>query len=645
MKKRPPVGVLLALFLGLLAASSGGVRAQSGFSPNQELPLPLTAGQLPVSFVVRGLEPSVRVDPQGTVYVATIRGVPGGVDLHRWSPAVDPPPNADGTYPFKYEGQPDGCGILAGGCSLIGIAEGGGDVDLAVNYPSTGVPNLALTSLTLAPSVTATHSTDRGDHFTNPNPVAALVPGDDRMWMDGTDAQRVYVSYHDAATFNLEVQRSADGGQTYLDGFGEAIDPATFPAAGGVPATNTSNVAASIRVDRSGCPSRGNLYQMFAAPDSAPENLQGKPFRSTYVGVSTDVNLGLSVFTFTDHKIATGPEGSSAGNIFPALDVDARGNLYAAWSDNSSILYSFSTDLGTSWSPAVRINGGSTVGMPNVFPWVAADANGHVGIVWFGGDRAGNSNDATIHEPCLPASPDCMKQWTNWNVYYAETVNGHDPTPLFTQSVISDHAIHRGTVSTGGLGGGANRNLADYFQIAFDPQHRANVAFSDDHKVHPLGPDNGPDNPSTRRLTRANFTRQLEPAPGIVTTGACAGGAPPEAARKVTGDGRLGTPVNFGLIAKESPLNGALQYQDDRAALKARSQSGIDSVTFSGSCATITGNARVNDQNGYRFSVRACDVADPGARRDTLSVDLTGPQGFAYHKEGTLTDGNIQTRP
>ncbi len=277
MKKRPPVGVLLALFLGLLAASSGGVRAQSGFSPNQELPLPLTAGQLPVSFVVRGLEPSLRVDAQGTVYVATIRGVPGGVDLHRWSPAVDPPPNADGTYPFKYEGQPDGCGILAGGCSLIGIAEGGGDVDLAVNYPSAGVPNLALTSLTLAPGVTATHSTDRGDHFTNPNPVAALVPGDDRMWMDGTGAQRVYVSYHDAATFNLEVQRSADGGQTYVDGFGEAIDPATFPAAGGVPATNTSNVAGSIRVDRSACLSRGNLYQMFAAPTAPPRTSRGSP--------------------------------------------------------------------------------------------------------------------------------------------------------------------------------------------------------------------------------------------------------------------------------------------------------------------------------------------------------------------------------
>ena len=30
-------------------------------------------------------------------------------------------PAADGTYPFKYEGQPDGCGVLATGCALIAL--------------------------------------------------------------------------------------------------------------------------------------------------------------------------------------------------------------------------------------------------------------------------------------------------------------------------------------------------------------------------------------------------------------------------------------------------------------------------------------------------------------------------------------------
>src|SRR2546425_4505454 len=58
------------------------------FTPNQNLCLPQLApvgGPMgPVAFIVRGLEPGIRVDEQGTVYVESIRGVPGGVDLWRW---------------------------------------------------------------------------------------------------------------------------------------------------------------------------------------------------------------------------------------------------------------------------------------------------------------------------------------------------------------------------------------------------------------------------------------------------------------------------------------------------------------------------------------------------------------------------------
>src|SRR3989442_1322509 len=120
----------VALGLTVMFGTSATGLAVGPFSPNQELPLPLTAGSLPVRFIVRGLEPSNRTDAQGTIYVTSIRGVPGGVDLHRWSPVIAPPPNADGTLPFQYLGQPDGCGIFAFGCNLIGVAEGGGDVDI-----------------------------------------------------------------------------------------------------------------------------------------------------------------------------------------------------------------------------------------------------------------------------------------------------------------------------------------------------------------------------------------------------------------------------------------------------------------------------------------------------------------------------------
>ena len=326
----------------------------SAFSRNQNLCLPQLApvptGLSPLAFIVQGVEPGDRVDSQGSIYVVSIRGVPGGVDLWRWDQALDGPPNSagsiQGTLPFKYEGQPDNCGIFsftAGGCANnvgspenLGLAPGGGDADIAVNSPDpvTSVPNLPLTSLTLAPGVTATHSTNRGDSFSPPNVVATLIPGDDRMWNDAIDPSTVYMSYHDVATFNIEVQRSNDGGVTYLNGAGEAIDAATLPAAGSLVPTNTANTLGQIRIDHSQCPSRGNLYQIFVAPDSATENNAGGPQRTVYVGVSTDAKTGLPSFTFSDHKVFTNPTGSlgaknGAGNIFPALATDDLGYLYA----------------------------------------------------------------------------------------------------------------------------------------------------------------------------------------------------------------------------------------------------------------------------------------------------------------------------
>jgi hypothetical protein len=399
----------------------------NGFSKNQLLKLPLTAGSLPVSFIVRGLEPSNRTDNQGTIYVSSIRGVPGGVDAHRWSPVVDPPPNADGTLPFHYLGQPDGCGIFANGCDEIGIAEGGGDVDIAVNSALLpAVPNLALVSLTLAPGVTGTHSTDRGKTFTQPNPVVALIPGDDRQWIDAIGKKIVYLSYHDVATFNIHVQRSNDGGLTYVSGAGEAIDAATFPAAGNTTPTATANTLGEIAVDKSKCTSSsGNVYQIFTAPDSATENAAGQPMRSVYVGVSKDAKLMAPTFTFTDHKIFTGPMGSSTNNIFPSIAVDDFGYVYAVWSDNKNIFFASSRDQGTTWTPAMVVNQGATVGRANVFPWVKADANGHVAVVWLGANRVGNSNDAAVMEPCASGSTTCMTNWAKWQVFVAESVNGN----------------------------------------------------------------------------------------------------------------------------------------------------------------------------------------------------------------------------
>lgn len=521
-----------------------------GFSPNQSLCLPQLApvptGLSPFAFIVQGLEPGDRVDSQGTIYLESIRGVPGGVDLWRWNQSMEGGPNANGTLPFKYEGQPDNCGIFGltgGGCvnnvgspTNLGIAPGGGDADIAVNAPdpnNSAIPNLAFTSLTLAPGVAATNSRNRGDtFFAPPNVVATLVPADDRMWNDAVnDASTVYIAYHDLATFNINVQRSNNGGLTYTAGLGEAIDAATLPAAGSLSPTSSANTAAQIKVDNTACPSRGNLYVAFTAPDNAMENGAGGPQRSVYVGVSTDAGLGAPSFTFTDHRVFTSPAGSLGAtqgnnNIFPALAVDGFGNVYTVWSDNQNVFMSSSSNQGKTWTAPARVNDGTSSGKANVFPWAAADAYGHVVVTWLGANLAGNSNDVAAMQPaCADGTTDC---WAQWNVYAAESVNGNAAVPTFTQHTASDHIIHAGTICTNGTGcsNGDSRALADFFQVALDTQHRANIAYSDDHLASPLCSQQSPghcadNDPQSFRVAVPYFTYQMRSNKKVVTTGLC----------------------------------------------------------------------------------------------------------------------------
>src|SRR5882762_1981346 len=369
----------------------------ANYNPNESLCLPAGAGQ--------AVEPSMTVDSQGTIYVESIRGVPGGLDLWRWYKTADAGPNADGTLPFKYEGQPD-CGMFVTPfCSSSGFAPGGGDGDVAVNNPdpsNANTPNVAVVSLSAA-EVTGSHSTNRADAFSTPNPATAGVPFDDRMWLDGlNDASHVYMEYHDfGTTSQIFVQRSADGGENYTDATGVVVDVATEPSVG----PPTGNIAGQIKVDKSSCSSHGNLYQIFVGPDNPVDNTQNSSayMNAAYVGVATGVSVTNPILSFTDYKIfscgagSTCPAGAGLGNLFPALAVDKFGYLYAAWSDNTNIYYSFSVSHGTSWSPAIKVTQNtSQAGKSNVFPWIAADADGHVAIAWYGADQAGNSNKVPL---------------------------------------------------------------------------------------------------------------------------------------------------------------------------------------------------------------------------------------------------------
>jgi hypothetical protein len=488
----------------------------TNYTPNESLCLPAVAGQ--------AVEPSITVDSQGTIYVESIRGVPGGLDLWRWDrargPTPDGGPNIDnltlpniaGTLPFKYEGQPDCDGLATSACTTTGFAPGGGDGDVAVNAPdsSTNIPNLAVVSLA-AVEVTASHSTNRADTFSTPNLTSAAVPFDDRMWINALDdAKHVYMEYHDfGTTSQILVQRSADGGQTYADTFPvvSTVIPPAMVAMNGVVGPPTGNIAGQIKLDRSRTKSHGNVYQIFVGPNSVMDNANSL-INAVYVGVASGVSLASNtpLPPFNVVKIFSCVPGitcgaAGLGNLFPALAVDDFGHVYAVWSDNTDIYYSYSTDHGTSWSSAIKVTRvtqpTTQAGMSNVFPWVAADADGHVAIAWYGADKAGNSNTVSTTD-------------THWNVFVAETVNGHGSTagaPRFTLSQASDHSNHTGQISTTGLNPtGSDRSLADFFQIAIDPtNHLINIAFADNHAGAAV----------------TYFTRQKKAAGGI--TGGCAG--------------------------------------------------------------------------------------------------------------------------
>ena len=120
----------------------------------------------------------------------------------------------------------------------------------------------------------------------------------------------------------------------------------------------------------------------------------------------------------------------------------------------------------------------------------------------------------------------------------------------------------------------------------------------------------------------------------------------------MTGGGKLGTDrdiATFGFNAGSrgaGGLHGQLQYIDHAAGLKVHSLS-IDSfgLIAGTSCVSFSGSARVNNADGYRFTVnRACDNGEPGVGRDTFDISVSGP-GVSYSRSGTLTGGNLQLHP
>lgn len=484
----------LALITAWAMPAAAAPMPGGSFTPNLHLQFGGPPGTI---FLTQDTEPEIRVDSDGHIFVAAIHGVPGGTDLFLVAP---------NGLSYMYKGEPDGLPVLSGPTQL---APGGGDADLAIgsfkgatsttqsvcSFTTTGrcQPGpLTITSLNLA-TVYASQTSNQGNSYT-PSPNAnGVIAGDDRQWNNAFGGLERYDVVHDLYTDSIDFAKSMDGGLTWLNGV-----PANSDI---LPITVQNTDIGPIVVDQNETRQKGPiLYSVFLSTATAAENVAGAPQHTVWVSHSTDDGASWhSVIAYN------GPITIPGGyrHIFPSIAVDARGNLFAVFSDDKDVFMVYSTNGGVTWKGAgdkvvgpvpaagatpIKVTDSTRDGgfHTHIFPWIAAGTNGGVDVVYY--ETTG-------------ATPDLATN--NWYVGMAQNLNVPGINGLsrtFTYFTPSDHIIHKGQVCEGGTGCTGGRQLADDFQIALDRHGLANIAYAND-----ADPKTG----ATQRTTQTYFTKQV----------------------------------------------------------------------------------------------------------------------------------------
>ena len=381
-------------------------------------------------------EPQIRADATGVFYATSELGL--GAGTLAWK-------SGDGGLHYTALDSPNQVSQAAGG-----VAPGGGDTDVGI-APATngsGVHNVYVASLSLA-NVTVSTSRDGGATWSK-DVLSATIPVDDREWIAADGAAKVCVSYHDVATFNIDVTCSYDAGAAFTQ-LGSAIDPLHAFLL-------QDNEIGNLVID----PGTHAVYQLFSGIANAAEAVLGAGYHAVWLAASHDGGL-----TFTDHAVYVNPDSTvNYGHQFVNMTVDRAGTVYAVYSDNHDLFYSFSKDGGDTWTGPIQVNQAPSA--TAVMPWSVACDPGKLNIVWYGTAYY----DGTTVPDNYPAS-------AAWYVFFAQNRDA-DAAGAFTQ-VAATPVIHYGGVCESGVTCSGNRDLYDDFGIAVAPATGlASIVYSDD---------------------------------------------------------------------------------------------------------------------------------------------------------------------
>lgn len=364
-----------------------------------------------------------------------------------------------------------------------GFAPGGGDTDLAVapDKNAAGFYNVYVASLSLA-NVDVSTSTDGGATWSL-NPVTTPETIDDREWIAADTNNKVCISYHDAPQ-GITVGCSTDAGLTFTQ-FSSAIDANhAFQI--------SENSIGNLAID----PTSHVIYQSYSAITTAAETTCAPQlgvvagtcnYHGVYMAVSTDGGL-----TFTDYPVYVNPDPTVGyGHQFVNVSVDKAGNVYAVYTDDHHVYYSFSTDHGRTWSGPFLI---TTTSGTQIFPWSTAGDAGKLDVVYYQTPYYDGVN-----------TPDNYPDSAAWTVGFAQNLKALTPGSAWSRQTASP-TNHFGGVCEAGVTCSGNRDLFDDFGVAASPTTGlASIIYSDD-QFHANGPNTSGCDASTSNSSTCDHT-------------------------------------------------------------------------------------------------------------------------------------------
>jgi hypothetical protein len=282
-------------------------------------------------------------------------------------------------------------------------------------------------------------------------------PESDREWLTAspTDANVLYLTYHDFAGQVPIIEKSTDGGSTWAP-CGSIFDPAgpafsTFSTGGtdvGKPAIGADNT----------------IYVPITEPSSP---LGGGGYDNFYVAVG---DKGCTQ-TFRSAKVYSA-DGASLANIFSFVSLDGGGNVWAITSGKLgtdkpfTINVFLSRDQGHTWSAPIVVN--PPAQKAAVFGTIAAGrAPGQAVVGWYATDTTDDPDD----------------ERNEWRYYGATTTDFGEHWNVAT---ITDKPFHYGPICTSGVLCTSGRELLDFSSVGVDPATGCTV------QVFPGDPFNTP---------------------------------------------------------------------------------------------------------------------------------------------------------